>query len=37
MANAEYSANFAAPAPVLRRLFDKSKFAISNEETRGIT
>ena len=34
MANAEYSANFAAPAPVLRRLFDKSKFAISNEETR---
>lgn len=34
MANAEYTANFAAPAPVLRRLFDKSKFAISNEETR---
>ncbi len=34
MANAEYSANFGAPAPVLRRLFDKSKFAISNEETR---
>ncbi|SFG94852.1 DNA polymerase III, beta subunit [Palleronia marisminoris] len=34
MANAEYSANFAAPAPVLRRLFDKSKFAISTEETR---
>jgi len=34
MANAEYSANFSAPAPVLRRLFDKSKFAISNEETR---
>lgn len=34
MANAEYSTNFAAPAPVLRRLFDKSKFAISNEETR---
>ena len=23
-----------APAPVLRRLFDKSKFAISTEETR---
>ena len=34
MANAEYSANFKAPAPVLRRLFDKSKFAISTEETR---
>ena len=24
----------AAPAPLLRRLFDKSRFAISNEETR---
>ncbi|WP_375262875.1 DNA polymerase III subunit beta [Palleronia sp.] len=34
MANTEYSANFNAPAPVLRRLFDKSKFAISTEETR---
>jgi DNA polymerase III subunit beta len=34
MASAEYTANFAAPAPVLRRLFDKSKFAISTEETR---
>ncbi|SDL40007.1 DNA polymerase III subunit beta [Aliiruegeria lutimaris] len=34
MANAEYSSNFSAPAPVLRRLFDKSKFAISTEETR---
>ncbi|QFU07063.1 DNA polymerase III subunit beta [Rhodobacteraceae bacterium THAF1] len=34
MASAEYEANFAAPAPVLRRLFDKSKFAISTEETR---
>ena len=34
MANAEYEANFSAPAPVLRRLFDKSKFAISTEETR---
>ncbi len=34
MANSEYSANFSAPAPVLRRLFDKSKFAISTEETR---
>jgi DNA polymerase-3 subunit beta len=34
MATSEYSSNFAAPAPVLRRLFDKSKFAISTEETR---
>ena len=34
MASSEYEANFAAPAPVLRRLFDKSKFAISTEETR---
>ncbi|RVT81924.1 DNA polymerase III subunit beta [Rhodobacteraceae bacterium CCMM004] len=34
MASAEYDANFAVPAPVLRRLFDKSKFAISTEETR---
>jgi len=34
MANSEYAANFSAAAPVLRRLFDKSKFAISTEETR---
>ena len=34
MASAEYSSNFSAPAPLLRRLFDKSKFAISTEETR---
>ncbi len=34
MASSEYDANFSAPAPVLRRLFDKSKFAISTEETR---
>lgn len=34
MASSEYSANFTADAPVLRRLFDKSKFAISTEETR---
>jgi len=34
MTATEYAANFAAPAPVLRRLFDKSKFAISTEETR---
>ncbi|SDE65885.1 DNA polymerase III subunit beta [Limimaricola pyoseonensis] len=34
MASSEYEAEFTAPAPVLRRLFDKSKFAISTEETR---
>ena len=34
MSSSEYGANFSAPAAVLRRLFDKSKFAISNEETR---
>ncbi|MEL6642510.1 MAG: DNA polymerase III subunit beta [Pseudomonadota bacterium] len=34
MASSEYTANFSAPAPILRRLFDKSKFAISTEETR---
>ena len=34
MATSEYAANFSAPAAVLRRLFDKSKFAISTEETR---
>lgn len=34
MASTEYAANFAAKAPVLRRLFDKSRFAISTEETR---
>ncbi|MFV0244261.1 MAG: DNA polymerase III subunit beta [Qingshengfaniella sp.] len=34
MANTEYAASFTAPAPHLRRLFDKSKFAISTEETR---
>ncbi len=34
MANSEYTANFSAPAGMLRRLFDKSKFAISTEETR---
>ena len=34
MASSEYSANFTAKADVLRRLFDKSKFAISTEETR---
>lgn len=34
MTSTEYTANFSAPAKVLRRLFDKSKFAISTEETR---
>ena len=34
MASSEYTANFSAPAKALRRLFDKSKFAISTEETR---
>ena len=34
MASSEYAANFTAAAPVLRRLFDKAKFAISTEETR---
>ncbi|MHA6346764.1 DNA polymerase III subunit beta [Roseivivax sp. CAU 1761] len=34
MASSEYAANFSAKAGVLRRLFDKSKFAISTEETR---
>ncbi|MBO9473941.1 DNA polymerase III subunit beta [Shimia sp. R10_1] len=34
MATSEYTSNFSAPAPALRRLFDKSKFAISTEETR---
>jgi len=34
MATSEYQSNFSTPAAVLRRLFDKSRFAISNEETR---
>jgi DNA polymerase III subunit beta len=34
MASSEYGSNFVCPAPLLRRLFDKSKFAISTEETR---
>ncbi|MEN8893023.1 DNA polymerase III subunit beta [Planktotalea arctica] len=34
MASSEYTANFSIKASVLRRLFDKSKFAISTEETR---
>jgi DNA polymerase-3 subunit beta len=34
MASSEYNCNFTAKANVLRRLFDKSKFAISTEETR---
>jgi DNA polymerase-3 subunit beta len=34
MASADYAVNFSIPAGQLRRLFDKSKFAISTEETR---
>jgi len=34
MASSEYASNFSANSEVLRRLFDKSKFAISTEETR---
>jgi DNA polymerase-3 subunit beta len=34
MANSEYACNFSEQAITLRRLFDKSKFAISTEETR---
>jgi len=34
MATSEYASNFSARAADLRRLFDKSKFAISTEETR---
>ena len=34
MASPDYTTSFEAPAPLLRRLFDKSKFAISTEETR---
>ena len=34
MASSEYASNFSVPAARLRRLFDKSKFAISTEETR---
>lgn len=34
MASSEYQTNFGIAAPVLRRLFDKAKFAISTEETR---
>ncbi|MGB1034819.1 MAG: DNA polymerase III subunit beta [Paracoccaceae bacterium] len=34
LASSEYTSRFMAKAAVLRRLFDKSKFAISTEETR---
>ncbi|MEM9852012.1 MAG: DNA polymerase III subunit beta, partial [Pseudomonadota bacterium] len=34
MTSSDYDCNFAANAKMLRRLFDKSKFAISTEETR---
>ncbi|PIE16220.1 MAG: DNA polymerase III subunit beta [Rhodobacterales bacterium] len=34
MASSEYASNFSAKSETLRRLFDKTKFAISTEETR---
>ena len=34
MPSSQYGSNFTVKAEVLRRLFDKSKFAISTEETR---
>ncbi|MEM6622695.1 MAG: DNA polymerase III subunit beta [Pseudomonadota bacterium] len=34
MASSEYECSYALPAPIARRLFDKSKFAVSTEETR---
>ncbi|MEO0357723.1 MAG: DNA polymerase III subunit beta [Pseudomonadota bacterium] len=34
MPTTDYSSNYSAAAMVLRRLFDKAKFAISTEETR---
>jgi len=34
MASSDYESNFYASSSLLRKLFDKSKFAISNEETR---
>ena len=34
MASSEYDTNFYASSLILKRLFDKSNFAISNEETR---
>ncbi|MDH2326558.1 DNA polymerase III subunit beta [Cereibacter sp. SYSU M97828] len=34
MASSEYTTTFTAKAAILRRLFDKAKFAISTEETR---
>lgn len=34
MASSEYACSYTVPAPVLRRLFEKSQFAVSTEETR---
>ncbi|MEM6663798.1 MAG: DNA polymerase III subunit beta [Pseudomonadota bacterium] len=34
MASSEYQCSYALPSAVARRLFDKSKFAVSTEETR---
>jgi len=34
MASSEYGCEYTAPAPLLRTLFEKAKFAVSTEETR---
>lgn len=34
MASASFETTFSVPTPVVRRLFDKTKFAVSTEETR---
>ena len=34
MASSEYECSYSLPTPIARRLFDKSKFAVSTEETR---
>jgi DNA polymerase-3 subunit beta len=34
MASGEYDVSYTAPTAMLRRLFEKSSFAISTEETR---
>jgi DNA polymerase-3 subunit beta len=34
MASSEYQCTYRAPVPVIRRLFEKSQFAVSTEETR---
>src|SRR5690625_1425324 len=34
MASSEYQCTYTIPVPVIRRLFEKSQFAVSTEETR---